>query len=200
MQKLYRQNSFWHSAALRSRPASPARAGARRVCSWHAGGGTAMAPQGAWREGRRHSRQWAGSRPRARLRRGSRARPRETLAPRACCAAATRRCVALPGLSTRRARRMLAGTAAGAAVAPDTSALVAPLFAAGDKEYYDTYFQVTPKPGRALPTCHGSVRALCPPLRRSRLCEPRADDACCERASRRKTGEKGAATRCLRAR
>jgi hypothetical protein len=80
----------------RSKPASPARAGARRACSRHAGGGIAMAPQGAWREGRRHSRQSAGSRRRARLRRGSRPRPRETLAPCACCAAATRRCVALP--------------------------------------------------------------------------------------------------------
>ena len=41
---------------------------------------------------------------------------------------------------------------------PDTSALVTPVFAAGDKEYYDTYFQVTPKPGRAFPT----LRALAP--------------------------------------
>ena len=39
---------------------------------------------------------------------------------------------------------------------PDTSALVTPVFAAGDKEYYDTYFQVTPKPGRTFPT----LRAL----------------------------------------
>ena len=51
-------------------------------------GGTAMALQGAWREGREHSRQSARRRPPARLRRGFPKRSRETLAPYARRAAA----------------------------------------------------------------------------------------------------------------
>ena len=48
-----------------------------------------------------------------------------------------------------RSRTRLVAAGGGSASAAD--GLVAPVFGAGDKEYYDTYFQITPKPARACP-------------------------------------------------
>jgi len=73
--------------------------------------------------------------------------------------------VAPTGLAAHAALAAFCATGTAGAAVPDTSALVTPVFAAGDKEYYDTYFQVTPKPGRTFPTLRAlaSVSSALPP-------------------------------------
>jgi len=68
------------------------------------------------------------------------------------------------------------GGSTGASPAAEAGPLVAPRIDPAQKEYFDTYFQVTPKPGRTLPGC------LPPPSRSELRAAKRCAHGCCTRS------------------